>query len=100
MIEKGRHLKLKLTERKCSFCNCIEDEKHFLLNCPTFTILRNELKDNVKAKLGDSFPLRGDDETILKYLLGNIEIAPLVAKYLTKTLELRSFLVNSPRRLI
>ena len=97
MIEKGRHLKLKLTERKCSFCKCIEDEKHFLLNCPTFSILRNELIDNVTGKLGDS---RGDDENILKYLLGNTEIAPLVAKYLTKALELRSFLVDSPKRLI
>ena len=33
-IEVGRHTKLFLSERTCTFCNVdIEDEKHFLLNC-------------------------------------------------------------------
>ena len=34
MIERGRHLKLDVEDRKCPMCEInIEDEKHFLITC-------------------------------------------------------------------
>ena len=37
-IERRRHKKLKLEDRKCQICNYdIETEKHFLQECPGFT---------------------------------------------------------------
>ena len=33
-IEKGRHRKTLLNERKCFLCNkSVEDEKHFVMEC-------------------------------------------------------------------
>ena len=100
MIEKGRHLNLEISERKCHFCHSVEDETHFLIVCPNYTTLRNDLLNTVQEKLKDESMENFDNKTMLKYLLGNIEIAPIVAKYLSKTLELRDFLIDSPKRLI
>ena len=88
-------MKLTISERKCPFCNLVEDEA--ILNI--YTALRNDLLNTVEEKLKDESMVRTDRKMMLKYLLGNTEIAPLVAKYVTKTLELRSFLINNPRRL-
>ena len=42
MIEKGRHLGLKVSERLCPFrCEEIEDEFHFFSVCKTYTSFRN-----------------------------------------------------------
>ena len=52
----------------------------------------------VQEKLNEQLD-RHEDETMMKYLLGNTEISPIVAKYLKKTMELRDFLVDSPKQL-
>ena len=100
MIEKGRHSNLIIGERKCPFCDLIEDESHFLIKCNNYTVLRNDLLDTIEKKLGDNAIKRMDTKMMLKYLLGNTEIAPIVAKYITKTLELRKFLIDNPKRLM
>ena len=100
MIEKGRHLKMALNERKCPFCPVVEDETHFLMTCNTYTILRNELLCNLEEKLRDERLVTTNAQLMMRYLLGNTEIAPMVAKYLTKTLKLRDFLIEKPKRLI
>ena len=53
LIEKGRHMRPKLdrTERKCFLCkDVIEDEKHFITNCPLYSkhraILYHSLQNN------------------------------------------------------
>lgn len=33
----------KISERYCSFCNSLEDEFHFLIDCPTYAPLRCDL---------------------------------------------------------
>ena len=76
MIEKGRHLNLEISERKCSFCNCVEDEIHFLIDCPTYDPLRCDLFNAAEEKLSDVDFKSFDRKTMLKYLLGNIELAP------------------------
>ena len=100
MIEKGRHQNLEISERKCSFCDCVEDETHFLIDCPIYAPLRNDLFKTVQEKLRDIVFKNFDRKTMTKYLLGNTEIAPLVAKYLCKTLELRDFLIGSHKRML
>ena len=100
MIEKGRHLKLEISERKCPFCHSIEDETQFLIVCPNYVPLRNEFLKTVQEKLKEVKMEKLDDKTLLKYLLGNIEIAPIVAKYLRRAMELRNFLIDSPRRIL
>ena len=44
MIETGRHKKLPKDLRVCPFCpTLVEDELHFLLQCPTYTTMRDAL---------------------------------------------------------
>ena len=51
-IEVGRHTKLYLSERICTFCNVdIEDEKHFLLKCTVYENLRKTLFDDIVLDL-------------------------------------------------
>ena len=52
----------------------------------------------MEEKLNDQLNGR-DKKTMMRYLLGNTEISPIVAKYLRKTMELRDFLVDRPREL-
>ena len=41
MIEKGRHMGLKVEERVPPYCtNVVEDEIHFLLECDTYSAIR------------------------------------------------------------
>ena len=42
---------------------------------------------------------RNNDEIMLRYLLGNIQISPIVSKYLRKTMELRDLLIEKPKQL-
>ena len=99
MIEKGRHLNLDINERICPFCPFIEDECHFILKCHVYNELRNDLINSIKEKLNIGTSVVNDTNRMLKYILGNTEIAPIVAKYLTRTLEIREFLCEKPRLL-
>ena len=99
MIEKGRHLNLGINERICPFCPSIEDEGHFILKCHVYNELRNDLINYMKEKLNIGPQIVNDTNQMLKYALGNTEIAPIVAKYLTRTLEIRDFLIEKPRLL-
>ena len=100
MIEKGRHMDLDINDRKCPFCHLIEDEAHFLLTCNIYANLRNELLDKVEEILSDEPLVRTDNQLMMRYLLGNTKIAPIVAKYLNKTQKIRDFLIENPRRLM
>ena len=44
MIEIGRYNQTTKDNRHCPFCGCnvIEDEVHFLFQCPTYSMIRNE----------------------------------------------------------
>jgi len=47
-IDMGRRLNLHKTERLCKHCtmNTVEDELHFLVQCPKYNNFRNELYNN------------------------------------------------------
>ena len=54
-IEKGRHKDIKRQERFCPCCSLkkqIENETHFLLECPYYNNLRQEFMVNV---VGNNF---------------------------------------------
>ena len=50
-IEAGRYKNIKLENRLCTCCtqNKIEDEIHFLIQCPAYTIERTILYDRAKS---------------------------------------------------
>ena len=88
MIEKGRHRNLDKTMRICPFCTSVEDEIHFLFKCETFRFLRAELFTNVETALNIHNLRQSDDRLVLKLIPENENISKMVAKYLTKTLDL------------
>ena len=46
MIEYGRYFNIEVDDRTCVYCEtCIEDEFHFLLECPLYADLRNDFID-------------------------------------------------------
>ena len=48
---QGRHLNKPKDERKSPFCRLVEDERHFLLQCYNYTLMRNELLGVVEEKI-------------------------------------------------
>ncbi len=54
-IEKGRFSKIPREERICKNCslNKIEDEEHFLCQCPKFDDMRHELFEFYKYKISE-----------------------------------------------
>ena len=51
MIEIGRYNQTTKDNRHCPFCgyNVIEDEAHFLFQCPTYSMIRNTFYYIVKT---------------------------------------------------
>ena len=98
MIEKGRHMNLEREDRKCPFCPSVEDGNHFLLHCRIYSILREIMLSTVEEKLNEQLN-RNDEMKMMRYLLGNKELSPIVAKYLKQTMELGDFLIDSPKQL-
>ena len=48
-IERGRYIGLKVEERLCKLCYAgIEDEEHFLINCPTLHNTRKHYFDLIR----------------------------------------------------
>ena len=99
-IESGRYKKPTKTpveERTCKLCDLheIEDEKHFILFCPRYNDLRNDLYE--KLNLFTSFNTLCDNDKfnfIMSCLNGDTEIIHLIINYVNKCFDLRKNLVN------
>ena len=52
MIDIGRYNQTTKDDRHCPFCVCnvIEDEVHFLFQCPTYSMIRNK-NITIKSRL-------------------------------------------------
>ena len=100
MIEKGRHLKLDVSQRICPFCEggCLEDEYHFLLQCKTYTSLRNDLY--LTAHTFSPYFEYYSMERQLKILLSDEQIVCFTGKFVHKALALRRFLISKHKNLI
>ena len=97
-IEKLRYTNPKTPKenRFCPFCSkTVEDEVHFLLDCPIYRIPRKEMIDNLTKK-SKTF---GEDgrESQFTELLGHENIH-IVSKAVHNFFEIRAFLLNSPKR--
>ena len=98
MIETGRHRNMDKTIRICPFCTSVEDEIHFLSKCETFRLIRTDLLSTVEETLNIRNLRHMEGKLLLKFLLEQENIAQLVAKYLTKSMELRDFLIENHRQ--
>ena len=95
MIEVGRHNGTPKEERFCHFCPLkIENELHFLFECPIFSNLRARLIDPITNAIPGFTYLSGDSK--LQLLLSNIDIN--TCNYVANSMELRDFLVSRPKR--
>ena len=63
MIEIGRYNQTTKDNRHCPFCGCtvIEDEVHFLFQCPTYYMIRNKFYYKVKTLIPNitQLPING-----------------------------------------
>ena len=63
MIEIGRYNQTTKDNRHCPFCGCnvIEDEVHFLFQCPTYSMIRNKFYYKVKTLIPNitELPING-----------------------------------------
>ena len=98
MIEKMRHHfpKPPEAERRCPFCpNHVEDEIHFLLKCPTFSLHRKSLLSLALSTIPD-FELLSDEEKF-KILMSEENTLKTTAKYIRIASEVREFLIKPHR---
>ena len=82
-IETGRYVGEKPEERLCKICDSqqIEDETHFLLHCPFYSVLRDNIFSSIEHVDFDQLP--DIDKTVIlmnnsprqtaKYLVGAFE---------------------------
>ena len=96
MIEKGRHQNIDKNLRFCPFCtDKVEDEKHFLLECPIYKFIRSDLYSEVK-RVNASICNQPYSYRFLT-LMRDINTAP-VARFVYKAMELREYLQSKPKR--
>ena len=97
MIEKGRHMGLEKEERVCPFCNGddVEDEYHFIFECPTFILPRREFLDTICLVFPNFHDLPPVEK--LKIVLDQEEIAEECCIFLEKAIFVREFLINKPK---
>ena len=62
-IERGRYIGLKVEERLCKLCYAgIEDEEHFLINCPTLHNTRKHYFDLIKRNCHNFVSLNSEQK--------------------------------------
>ena len=72
-IETGRYDNIPRDERLCNLCNCnrIEDETHFLLDCPSFSSTRDMFLSKLEPKI--PFLCLQSHESLLSYLMNSTD---------------------------
>ena len=81
------------TDRRCPFCpNFVENEIHFLLICPTFSIHRENFI-SLATRTIPNFRTLNDNEKFLVLMTEN-SIIKETANYLKTTFEVREFLTR------
>ena len=93
-IETGRHEGKNLEERRCFFCpDKIEDEAHFLFECPVSRFLRDMYVTPIVRNVPgfEFFPVHFK----LKALMSQMN--PELCKFISSATDLRNFLISKPR---
>ena len=87
-IEKGRHINISLSNRKCIFCksNSIEDEVHFLFECDNYTNERSEFMKSLDIPLN----MTSSDIFILLFNSTDLFILSKLGKFIIKCFKKRN----------
>ena len=91
MIEVGRHCNINLENRLCKMCHhkVIEDEKHFLLQCPYYHKNRIVLMNKIKVISPLITNLNIADQLIWIMSCKEPAIITAVANYVAQSMKLR-----------
>ena len=81
--------KVDLSARVCSLCHTIEDEVHFLINCPRYNAERTKLYSVVDTEC-PNFVLLNDQQKMCYLLTTEGEILKATAKYCHAAFEKHS----------
>ena len=98
LIEKARHQFPKSPEakRRCPLCpDHVEDEIHFLLHCPTFSLHKNALLSLATSTIVD-FESLSDIEKFETFMTDE-NFAKTAAKYIRTAFKVRKFLIRLHR---
>ena len=89
-IERGRYKGLEVNERKCLYCNEIEDEKHFLFVCTGYKSERQPFIEEM-YKINDNLKML-DTDNLFVFMLTNesIELNKIIGKMLSCLCEKRT----------
>ena len=88
-IERGRSRNIPPEQRLCRMCNSnsIEDEHHFLIECPKYVENRDKLFDDIRTHYHDISGLSNLDK--LCELLSNNKLSKLVANFISDCYHIR-----------
>ena len=80
--------------RFCPFCEgTVEDELHFLIDCPIYKNLRKPVMDSLSTENINNTPTTDVFITLMTKSIRE------VANFTHKAFELREFLINKPKQL-
>ena len=87
MIEKGRHKGIAATTRFCPICpfDVVEDEIHFLINCPTYNNLRKNIFSLSEMEITNRPYTQNKDKFVLLMKTPSTSIG----KFIHEAMELR-----------
>lgn len=89
-IETGRYYRIPPHERFCELCETIvEDELHFVLNCPAYNICRDTMNRNVLDKCEHYMMLTEEEK--LKELMDSHH--KILTKYILSAWDIRTHLI-------
>ena len=93
-VETGRYRNTPLQQRTCKICdsNQVEDEVHFLINCPAYTDIRANMI--TKARETDEQFIFLDEKEQAYYLLSNDSVLTCVIKTVDKMFYKRKQLLS------
>ena len=85
-IETGRWKDEEIEDRKCMYCDEVEDERHFVISCKMNEIARSMIKDEIKEM---------NDDEMFEYILGgfaneDIQQGVVIAEYLKRSWRVRT----------
>ena len=98
MIEKGRHSRPKIEreERYCPYCvNLVEDECHFITNCPLYNVSRTELVQEIRKTCLYYHEMTDIQKFIFVMTNENTSIIKKLAKFVFISMEKRKEFLNS-----
>lgn len=87
-LETGRYENLRVEDRKCTFCNTVEDESHVILECNLYDDLRQILFG--RAQLIQPGFVNMSSQEQLKFIFTNTPIIRLAAKTCFSILQRRT----------